>query len=246
MTSMKYYFLLLIPMIFFGQNKAISVKINQITSKEVNIQNTIYSIDYQIENLTSDSISFFLIPNALIANTASSMTLFPVYKMYQNGIFEDMDGPFFEYETEDELTLATIQDKTSAEFKILLEKIQNEKNTSATEIHRDYQQKGGTSKDFLWVYYNQKTLSNIVTLAPNQIKKFTIKTLWNKNRYVKNDHLEYYLDEKNKIEIELILDLKTTLFKDKLSEEDLTKINADPNFIKGIFVSNKMEIKFKD
>ncbi|MGV9003313.1 hypothetical protein [Flavobacterium sp.] len=243
---MKNFFLLLFPILFFGQNKNLTVTINQISSKEVNSQNTIYTIDYQIENVTSNSVSFFLVPNALIANTASSMTLFPVYKIYQNGIFEDMDGPFFEYETEDELTLATIENRNSQEFKNLLNKIQEEKNILANDVYKKYQEEGGKNEDFLWVYYNHKMLSNVITLGPNEIKKLSIKTLWNKNRYVKNDHLEYYLDENNKIEMELILDLKTNQFKDNLSEDDLAKINANPNFITGIFVSNKMEINFKE
>ena len=58
--------------------------------------------------------------------------------------------------------------------------------------------------------------------------------------------LEYYLDEKNTIEMEFILDLKTNLFKDKLSKEDVEKINANPNFIEGEFKSNKLKINFKE
>jgi hypothetical protein len=83
-------------------------------------------------------------------------------------------------------------------------------------------------------------------LKPNETKTFTIKTLWNKNRYIKNDDLEFYLDQNNTIEIELILDLKTNLFQDQLTEEDLQKINKNPNFIRGQFTSNKMKIEFKD
>jgi hypothetical protein len=244
-TSTQLLFLLL-PIIFFGQNKKLEVKINRITTEEINSESRKYLIDYQIENRTSSAVSFFLIPNALIANTASSMTLFPVYKIYQNGVFEDMDGPFFEFETEEELQYAAFIDKNSEEAITLAKTIQTNRSIVATTAYNKYKENGGKSTDFQWVYYNQKILNNIVVLEPNKSKSFTIKTLWNKNRYIKNDHLEYFLNDTNKIEIELTLDLKTNLFKGTLSDEDLMKINADTTFIKGIFVSNKMELKFND
>ena len=189
---------------------------------------------------------FFLIPNALIANSASSLTLFPVYKMYQNGVFENMDGPFFEYETEDELEYAKTEDKDSEKAKTLLKKFQTSQGIIAMDYYKKYKDNGGESDNFQWVYYRQRLLNNVITLKPNETKTYTIKTLWNKNRYIKNDDLEFYLDENNTIEIELILDLKTNLFKDQLTKEDLQKINENPNFIRGLFTSNKMKIEFKD
>lgn len=230
----------------FAQNPKLEVKINSITSFPVHNAATEYHINYQIENKTSNELSFFLIPNALIANSASSLTLFPVYKIYQNGIFENIDGPFFEYETEDELEYAKTEDKDSEKAKILLKKIQTSQATIAMEIYDKYKKNGGKSDNFQWVYYRQRLLNNIITLKPNETKAFTIKTLWNKNRYIKNDDLEFYLDENNTIEIELILDLKTNLFQDQLTEDDLQKINENPNFIRGQFTSNKMKIEFKD
>lgn len=245
MKTLLQLIILLMTVTFYGQDKKLALKINRITTQEINSSNSSYLIDYQIENRTSNTVSFFLIPNAIIANTASSMTLFPVYKIYQNGVFEDMDGPFFEYETEEEFKLATIEDKNSEEAAQLIKSIQTNLASTAMAIYKKYQENGGKSTDFQWVYYNQKILNNVIQLLPNETKNFTIKTLWNKNRYIKNDHLEYYLDENNKIEIELILDLKTNLFSGKLSDEDLNKINADPTFIRGIFVSNKMELKLE-
>ena len=102
------------------------------------------------------------------------------------------------------------------------------------------------SDDFQWIYYRQRLLNSVVILKPNETKTFTIKTLWDKNRYIKNDDLEFYLDQNNTIEIELILDLKTNLFQDQLTKEDLQKIKENPNFISGQFTSNKMKIEFKD
>jgi hypothetical protein len=241
-----FYFLFLISFSIAAQNPKLGVTITSITTEDISASNTEYHINYQIENKTSDELSFFLLPNALIANTASSLSLYPVYRMYQTGVFEDMDGPFFEYETEDELEYAKIEDKTSAEAKKLLNKIQTKQSYVAQYFYKKYKDEGGKSDNFQWVYNRQKLLNNIIILKPKETKSFTIKTLWNKNRFIKNDDLEFYLDENNTIEIELILDLKTNLFNDKLSEEDLVKINANPNFIRGDFVSNKMKIDFKE
>ena len=241
-----FYFLFLISFSVLAQNPKLGVTITSITTEDISASNTEYHINYQIENKTTEELSFFLLPNALIANTASSLTLYPVYRMYQNGVFEDMDGPFFEYETEDELEYAKIEDKTSDEAKKLAKNFQTKQAIVAMDYYKKYKDNGGKSDDFQWVYYRQKLLNNIIALKPKETKSFTIKTLWNKNRFIKNDDLEYYLDENNTIEIELILDLKTNLFKDQLSEEDLMKINANPNFIRGDFVSNKMKIDFKE
>lgn len=241
-----FYFLFLISFSVLAQNPKLEVKITSITTEDISASNTEYHINYQIENKTSDELSFFLLPNALIANTASSLSLYPVYRIYQNGVFEDMDGPFFEYETEDELEYAKIEDKTSDEAKKLAKNFQTKQAIVAMEYYKKYKDNGGKSDDFQWVYYRQKLLNNIIVLKPKETKSFTIKTLWNKNRFIKNDDLEYYLDENNTIEIELILDLKTNLFKDQLSDEDLVKINANPNFIRGDFVSNRMKIEFKE
>lgn len=241
-----FYFLFLISFSVIAQNPKLGVKITSIKTEDISASNTEYHINYQIENKTSEELSFFLLPNALIANTASSLTLYPVYRMHQNGVFEDMDGPFFEYETEDELEYAKIEDKTSDEAKKLAKNFQTKQAIVAMDYYKKYKDNGGTSEDFQWVYYRQKLLNNIIVLKPKETKSFTIKTLWNKNRFIKNDDLEFYLDENNTIEIELILDLKTNLFKDQLSEEDLAKINANPNFIRGDFVSNRMKIDFKE
>ena len=230
----------------FAQNPKLQVKINSITTFPVHNSATEYHINYQIENETTNELSFFLIPNALIANSASSLTLFPVYKMYQNGVFEDMDGPFFEYETKDDLEYSKIENKESEEAKNLLKKIQISQGTIAMDNYKKYKDNGGESEDFQWIYYRQRLLNSVVTMKPNETKTFTIKTLWNKNRYIKNDDLEFYLDQNNTIEIELILDLKTNLFQDQLTKEDLQNINKNPSFISGQFTSNKMKIEFKE
>ncbi len=230
----------------FAQEKQLEVKINSITTKDVNYSNRMFYINYQIENKTKNPISFFLIPNALIAHAASSLTLFTVYKIYQNGKFEDMDGPFFEFENDDELEYHTLQNKNSEDAKRLLKTIQDREIIFATKDFKEYKDKGGISDDFKWIYNRAKLLNNIIVLNPFETKKFTIKTIWNRNRFIKNDDLEYYLNENDDFEIELILDLKTNLFYNQLTKEDIQRIFANPNFINGEFVSNKYKLNFDE
>jgi hypothetical protein len=237
--------LLFVSFSVLAQNKKIEVTLNSISDLPISANKVEYHIQYQIENKTANEISFFLLPNALIAHAASSLTLYPVYKMYQNGVFEDMDGPFFEYETELELEYAKIEDKTSEAATTIVKKLQKQQEAEALSYYTKFKE-SNSSSDVKWFFQRQKLLDNIVTLQPNEIKLFTIKTLWDKNRHIKNDDLEYYLDENNHIEIELILDLKTNLFKDKLSKEDVEKINANPNFIEGEYKSNKLKVNFKE
>jgi len=240
------YFFLLVSFTISAQNKKLEVTINSITTRDVNEANRIYHINYQIENKTKDTVSFFLLPNALIANTASSSTLYTVYKIYQNGKFEDMDGPFFEYESDEELEYATLLNNESDEAKKLVETIKFNHINKVIKYIKVYKEEGGIIEDAKWVYQRGKLLNSIITLNPNETKPFTIKTLWNKNRFIKNDDLEYYLDENNTIEIELILDLKIDVFKDQLHEKDMEMIQSNPNFIKGEFVSNKFKLDFKE
>lgn len=243
---MRYINLLLfVSFSVLAQNKKIEVTLNSISDTPISANKAEYHIQYQIENKTANEISFFLLPNALIAHAASSLTLYPVYKIYQNGVFEDMDGPFFEYETELELEYAKIEDKTSEAATTIVKKLQKQQEAEALSYYTKFKE-SNSSSDVKWFFQRQKLLDNIVTLQPNEIKLFTIKTLWDKNRHIKNDDLEYYLDENNTIEIELILDLKTNLFKDKLSKEDVEKINANPNFIEGEYKSNKLKVNFKE
>ena len=233
-------------LLLFSQESKLKVKLNNITTLLINAKNTEYFINYEITNTTNNEISFFLIPNALIANAASSGTLFMVYKMYQNGLFEDMDGPFFEYGSDDVIELATIEDKNSEKYKLLLQKIIDKNKVKFLDIKLKYNIKSDNDAEISWAFRNYLLVNSIIKLNPNETRKFTIKTLWDKNRFVKNDDLEYYLDENKKIEIELILQLNKKVFKDRLSTQEYKAIETDENFIEGDFKSNKLEVKFDE
>jgi len=49
------------------------------------------------------------------------LTLFPVYKIYQNGVFEDVDGPFYERQFKEQEQIEDLND--TEQRKKLIEEI---------------------------------------------------------------------------------------------------------------------------
>lgn len=243
---MRFLYFLLFSASILAQVKPIEVKINAITHDDSDGKNRVYTISYQIENVTNNPVSFFLSPNTLIANAASSMTLFTIYKIYINGVFTPLDGPFFEKDGIDWISkLKGIKDYTTPEAKEIIKNVLEEFNVKNKLIVDNYTKNGGKSTDEAWILKNQHLLNSKITLNPKEIKQFVITTNWNKERYFKEDDLEYYLDEKDKYEFELTLSLQKDNFKSRLSEEEFHKIEKDSNFIQGNFISNKININFK-
>lgn len=222
----------------------LKVTIDSISSNDSNSLKRKYTILYHIKNNTSQPVSFFLHPNTLIANAASSMTLFTVYKIYQNGILQDMDGPFFEHEFPEMEQLEQFGNYNSPEARAFLKKTNEKYKAEHAAILENYRKNGGTNTNESWITRNQKLLRSKMTLLPGETKGFTIHTNWNRIRTVNNGDIEYYLNEKDLFEFELILDLKKTPFKSELSETEFTQVKNDPNFLEGVFTSNKMKIDF--
>lgn len=240
---MKIIWFLFFSVSLFAQKPVLEVKIDSIHFDDSNSKVRKYFIDYHIENLTNNEVSFVLFPTTLIANTASSMTLYPIYKIYKNGDFEDMDGPFFEAETKEELLMQEL-DFNSKEFKNLIESFKANRMELREEYYKNYKANGGQSTDVTWIDNNQKIINSVQTIEPKETKKFTIQTTWNRNRFIKNDDLEYYLNENENFEFQLILDLKKASFKEALTKEQLDSFMSNPYFIQGFFVSNKVKIEF--
>ena len=240
------YILLLFSIVTFSQSKVLNVTINAINSKEIKINRKQYIINYQIENLTNQEVSFFLKPNYLIANAVSSMTLYPIYKLYVNNELSLLDGPFFgKYSFFWDEFRDKYKNASKVEFNSLVTKILKDNQVIDIEIIENYKNKGGTNTDENWILENNNLMKSKITLKPKEVKSFEIQTDWNRERYFKEDDLEYYLNENDQYEFELTLDLKKTAFENQLSKEEFMTIERDKNFIQGIFTSNKVIIDFK-
>lgn len=227
-----------------SQTPLLKIKLNAINFEDRKPNKRNYSIKYQIENTTKNEVSFFLIPQTLIAHAASSMTLYPVYKLYRNGVLETMDGPFSETIYPEWEEYADFEDKKSPEAKVFAEKINKKYSDEFKLVIENYKINGGTSTNNQFIFENNELLQSIITLKPYETKNFEIKTTWNKNRYIKDGDNEFYLDEKDKFELELNLILNKSNRKEILSETDFNKFSKDSCFLEGTFSSNKLEIVF--
>ena len=222
----------------------IELKIDTITSVDFSPKKRIFKIKYHVKNLTNNKLSFFLTPNSAVPFSLSSLTLYPLYKIYQKGIFENVDDPFYEkiFKEHDEFEYLNDSVQKNNHVNELIEKyILEYKN-----FVKKYKENGGTSTDDVWIYANQKLLKSIITLNSNETKEFIIEFNWNKKRYYKIEDNEFYIDKKDKFEIELSLFLDKSNRKNALSEDEFSKFNTDVNFIQGIFISNKKEIDLKE
>jgi hypothetical protein len=153
-------------------------------------------------------------------------------------IFEDWMEKY-EYIIDLGKDLPFIEEDKKKQIEILTSKLEEEYKNIIANYKSDR-----VNRDDNWIYTNQKLLQSIVYLKPNETKNFQIITFWDKQRYFKIDENEYYLDENEKYEFELSLYLDKLNRKEKLTEEEFTKIKNDENFIEGRFSSNKMKINF--
>lgn len=238
------FFLLFISLASLAQNNPLNIKINSVNYNDSLANRRVYQINYQIENTSNNDVQFFLNPNSLIAQAASSMTLFTVYKMYRNGVYDAMDGPFYEKNFTEQDDVEDMKDFNSPTATALLVKLQEKYKKLKDDYVAVYKKNGGLNSDEQWIFKNQKLLQSIVTLQPGQTKNFTIKTSWRRNRYFKIADNEYYLDEKDKFEIQLQLILNKSDRNAELSATEFLKIKSNPNFIEGTFTSNRSEISF--
>lgn len=234
------FLLFFISVLSLAQSNPLRIKINTVTHSDSLISRRVYHINYQIENRTNKEVQFFLNPASLIAQSASSMTLFAVYKMHRNGVYDAMDGPFYEKMYPEQDQIEDSKEYNSPKVQAIITKM----TATYKQIIDDYKKNGGKSTDDNWIIKNQMLLKTIVTLQPNEVKNFTIETSWRRNRYFKIADSEYYLDEKDKFEIQLLLILNKSDRKNALTEKEWLNFKNNSNFLEGTVESNLMEISF--
>lgn len=229
---------------FYAQNIPLKFEIDSVNVNKTNIKSHRYTIFYKAINLTNKPLTFFLLPNSMIANAASSMTLFPIYRIYQNDVLTELDGPFYE-NYPGELTEEDLSETKQLSAKQINDLI--EKQTRRINLILEmYKKNGGTSTDLEWIIQNDRLRSSKMVLMPNEIRSLNIKTSWNKKRYFNQDNLEYYLNKNDKYEIELTFDLKRDLWKNTISDKEFKEIQSNKSIIQGVFKTNKIAIEFND
>jgi len=236
------YFLLLILLLFqiaIAQNQPLELVIDEIVEDNANLAERKFTINYHLSNLTDEDVCFFLKPNNLVSNNSGSMSNHPYYKIYQNDQFLNLGIVFGRQDKGEQPENWKIDPKdltpeTIAHLKMYFD---------LSDTHIAELKEFGYFKTPI-KSRRDEIIKDVITLAPKESRAFSKVISWNKDRYFFHDPEEFYLSETEKHYIEITVLLMKEPFKDKLSEEDYLQIMANPNFIKGVFVSNKAEINF--
>lgn len=210
------------------------IKIDNSTKDEVQ-----YIIKYTVTNNSHRNIKCFFNPQ----DFGLSLSTRKLFNLYENG--SRFDGKSFlnpqpksVHDQYNELSSRPAKDST--EFK---------KRTALLQSIADFDvetAKRGSPENFLKEKISQRYKVDIMSFAPSETKTFEQQLFWQKNRYYKNDDLEFYLNEKHKYEIMFTVILHKKQLKEQISEKLYAEIMLDKNFIEGVFYSNKMQIEFKD
>lgn len=233
------YIILFIPFLFFGQNKPLKLNLISVTSKDTIKEERKFVIDFSIENTTNKEISFFLNPDIFSPAHQNSLQPYVFYKLFQNDVELAIDGVFEEkiFQFPSFPDLRNITDETLKQQ--LVEEYLKKRRELTGETSPKSMEEINKSR-------SQRLMSSIVILKPFQKKNFSKTLFWNKERYYVINNTENYLDEKANYEIQLMLIiLKDELFKD-LSREDLSSIKTFPDFIQGVFITDKMKINLSE
>lgn len=203
-----------------------------------------YELVYTIKNLTNRKLSFFFNPIGF----GGSLSNKPYYKCYQNNEYLDSGQMLNNYSQKSiqvdprilKLEGKSEKEQDSIVFSYLKENMKFEADsikTKVTDSTIEYQ-------GFINQNPEDRLLKQIYTIEPGAVVSHTEKLFWNKERYFTIDQHEYYVDEKGNHEFEITMVLMKEPFKDRLSKEKYQEIMDNKNFIKGVFISNKIPINF--
>ena len=221
---MKYFYLLFLCLNAFSQSKPLELKVISLTEID-SIGERTYSLDFSISNKTDKTIHFILNTENLIPIGSGSMNPSVYYKIYENENSIDVRSIFTGKRTR-------MYFKNEAEMQKYNDSIQTAFTNRTPEMMLEESKKA--------------TLKNIQELKSGETLNYSSTFRWDKNRYFKNDVMEYYIDEKEPHFFELHINLMKEELLSKFSEEEKNEILKDKNFIKGWFTSNKVEINFRE
>jgi len=221
---MKYFYILFFCLTAFSQSKPLELKILSLTEID-SVSERTFSLGFSISNKTDKTIHFILNPEGLIPISGGSMRPNPYYKIYEKETSIDISNLF----TGRKVSRTFKSEEDFKKYQDSLSEVV--KNKTLEELVKENK---------------ASTIKNIQEMKPNETKEYSSTFRWDKNRYFKNDVMEYYIDEKESHFFELHINLMKEELLSKFSEEEQNEILKDKNFIKGWFTSNKVEINFRE
>ena len=198
----------------------LEVTINSVVSNDSISGNRQYIIEYQIENLTAEKLSFFLKPSTLICSNSGSLQNYPMYKIYENEEYIPVEI------NNEEMYFQKYQKKKDS----ILTKLISQKTELLLSDFPKY----------------KSVMKDLFELNPNETKTFTNHLNWDKKRYHLIGDLQYYINENSKYYFEITLILLKSEFKNKLTKLEYSTIMENKNFLNSVIVSNKVAIDFSN
>lgn len=222
--------------------------IDSIKFKDQSEKERLFTINYSLKNNTSDTLYFFLDPKKISPSTGGSMTKEMYYKIYEEGNFIEIGMAFNQVFPEQKLEAIDSTLTQNQRDSVAIVRLSNILNIKASMLMAIYKEEGSAglldlSKHYMNNYY--RTEKNYYHfLPPNQTEHFEANFVWDKKRYYYMEPNEFYLSENAKHYFELTFVALKEEFKGRVDDDVLEKIIKMPHFIKGVFVSNKIEIDF--
>jgi hypothetical protein len=224
----KLLFFCLCPILLAAQNEVLSLKIDSIVRVDLDTE-VKFEVFYHITNQTNHEISFFYNSEGWGGSLSNKKFL----KIYENGKFFEGNGflsPFSE-----------------SKKKIDFEKFNNSSFTKDT-LKIDFNQLINKSDQEMEAYFKEKSSaileSYLLNLKSNESKAFKQIMFWSKIEYYRDSEFEYVLNKNNNYEIEFSLVLLKDVLKSELTKNAFDVMMKNPNFIKGVFVSNRKPVLF--
>ena len=217
----------------------IELKIDSISSLDSITSERKFTINYHIENLTDKEVSFILYPKTLTDFNSGSMARTIFYKIYQNKELLDFENIFINKKMK-VFRNAQEKAKTQEEKDLILKKFLKDE----MKIDMDSIKKKNEKELLIW--QKKELLNSNITLKPKERISYSKNLIWDKKRYFKIENNEFYIDEEKPHYIELTINLRKEDLKEELDTKEFQDIMNNPNFIKGWFTSNKVEINFKE
>ncbi|WP_432672026.1 hypothetical protein [Flavobacterium sp. SM2513] len=229
----------------------ITVTVDALIAEETESQQREFKLTYRVINNTADTLKLFFKSNAVSRSDESHNAAIAYYKIYEEDSFVSVGSILttkgvsisrFSFVVEDGNESEEDFEKKymtflSQQYETPMDSIQNLYTAEGFEGLLQFEGKK-------YFAFQEKRKMHYQVLAPHQQLECTASFYWNKNRYYYSEPHEFYLDENAKHYFEITLVALKEEFKDKLDAELYDKIMKEPNFIKGVFVSNKVEIDF--
>lgn len=226
---MKNIFVFIIVCVFgYSQEKELKIELAPIKSYDSTATERVFWVEYTIENISDKEIAFFLLEDQFFSTQASALQPIVSYSVFQNNKLFEVGSIFTSYRK---------YFNSQADFELYQKQNQQKINEEIENAKTD--------STYFLKKSSAELMKSIKTLKPKEKLTQNKVLFWNKKRYFKQHDLEYYLNEDNLYHFQLNFVVLKEEYKAKLTPQDFIKIENNPNFIKGWFTSNKVEINFK-